>query len=238
MSVMNGQYVVLEQYTEDKNMENLKITGGARIGMMNATWPFATLKVSKDKLELNASIAGNLVFRPKDIVSIKSYSIIPIFGRGIKINHRIENYNSNVIFWTWKDPSIIIDQIRRTGFLDATYSGSSEEVHHIIQQQQSGSFPMKKSVAIVGGVLWNVLFLYDFVTFFALGRKGMPLDKGATIALAMLFVVSALTLASSGFRRLVLKDGSTIDDIKKFLYLIMFISGFIFIKIVTFKTVR
>lgn len=52
-------------------MNELKLTGGARIGMANATFPFATLKVNKDRLELNASIVGNIVFQPSDIISIE-----------------------------------------------------------------------------------------------------------------------------------------------------------------------
>jgi hypothetical protein len=53
-------------------MTDIKFTGGARIGMANATWPFASLKVSKDRLDLNATIVGNLVFRPADIISIET----------------------------------------------------------------------------------------------------------------------------------------------------------------------
>lgn len=40
-------------------MDEIKETGGARIGMANATWPFATLTITRDTLELNASIIGN-----------------------------------------------------------------------------------------------------------------------------------------------------------------------------------
>ena len=37
--------------------------------------------VNKDRLELNASIIGNLVFQPSDIISIEPYSMIPIIGQ-------------------------------------------------------------------------------------------------------------------------------------------------------------
>ena len=92
-------------------MENLSIIGGARIGMANATWPFATLRVSKERLELNATVVGNLVFRPEDIISIEPYYQIPLIGQGIKINHRIPKYKDKVIFWTFKNPNRIINQI-------------------------------------------------------------------------------------------------------------------------------
>ena len=51
-------------------MVEVKKTGGARIGIANATWPFATLKANKDKLELNVIIIGELIFKPSDIISI------------------------------------------------------------------------------------------------------------------------------------------------------------------------
>ena len=84
--------------------EKFTLTGGARIGSSNATYPFANLYVDKEILKLNASIIGNLIFEPKDIISIEPYVSIPLIGQGIKINHRVEKYNSKVIFWTFKRP--------------------------------------------------------------------------------------------------------------------------------------
>lgn len=218
-------------------MDKLEITGGARIGMANASWPFATLKVSKDKLELNASIIGNLVFQPKDIISIEPYTMIPLLGQGVKINHRIANYNSKVIFWTFKDPSTVVNQIKQTGFLENINSIISDTDALIIKQQQAGGFPIKKSVAIGVIVLWNILLLSDFIKFSNSEKKGMPLGNGATIALATLFFISVLSLISKDFSKLILKEGKSIKDINKFLYLLIFISGFMLIGILTFKNV-
>jgi len=63
----------------------IKKTGGARVGMFNATWPFATLKVNSSKLELSTGFMGKFVFRSEDISSIEPYGLIPFLGRGIKI---------------------------------------------------------------------------------------------------------------------------------------------------------
>lgn len=216
-------------------MDKLELTGGARIGMANATWPFATLKVTKDKLELNASIVGNLVFQPKDITSIETYTMIPLLGQGVKINHRIANYNNKVIFWTFKDPSTVVNQIRQTGFLENIDSRISDADALIIQQQQADGFPIKKSVAIGIIVLWNILFLSDFIKFSISDNKGMPLGNGATIALATLFFISLLSLISKDFSKLILKEDKSVKDINKFLYLLIFISGFMLIGILTFK---
>ncbi len=101
----------------------ISFTGGARIGMANATWPFASLKVTKDRLDLNATIIGNLVFRPEDIISIEPYS--EMMSSGLKINHRVPTYKDKVIFWTFKNPNEIIRQIQQIGFLDNTSTDSN-----------------------------------------------------------------------------------------------------------------
>lgn len=207
-------------------MEKFEITGGARIGSVNASWPFATFKVSKDKLELNASIVGNLVFQPQDIISIEPYSKFTFIGKGIKINHSITNYDSEVIFWTFQDPFYVINQIRQLGFFDNTNKVSdATETITIQQHQQIGGFPIKKNIAIGFIVLWNILFLSDFVGFTNSDTKATPIGHGMTIAVVALFLVSILTLKSKDFRAQILKEGKTIEDIKRFLYLIIFISG-------------
>ena len=42
-------------------MDKIKLssTGGARVGWVNATWPFAKLNVSQNKIDLNATLIGS-----------------------------------------------------------------------------------------------------------------------------------------------------------------------------------
>lgn len=216
-------------------MDNLEITGGARIGRMKATWPFVTLKVSKDKLELNASIIGNLVFQPKDILSIEVYSAIPLIGQGIKINHRVGNYKSEVIFGTSQDPTYLINQIRNTGFMENLGSRTSESESEIIKQQQAGSFPLKKSVGIIAIVIWNLLLISDFIVSSQSEKKEMSLGYGTITALALLLTISVLSLISEKISRLLLKEGKSINDIRKFLYLLIGICVFMLTMILSFK---
>ena len=61
-------------------IQEVKEKGGARIGMINATWPFATLSVTRNELKLNTSIIGNSSFSPSDIIAIEPYKIIPVLG--------------------------------------------------------------------------------------------------------------------------------------------------------------
>ncbi len=207
-------------------MNELKITGGARIGMANATWPFATLKVNKDKLELNASIVGNLVFQPSNINSIEPYTQIPLIGQGIKINHNVDSYKEKVIFWTFKNPQTVINQIKQTGFLNKEKEPKVNSNEEIQNRQKSGGSPVKKSIAIGAVVIWNLLFLIDFIPFFQGKSEGLPIGNGILTALGLLFLSALLSLISSDFRGLILKDGRTLEDIKKFSIFIMLISGF------------
>ena len=73
-------------------MNELKLTGGVRIGMTNITWPFATLTGTNARLDLNASIIGNYPFTADHTVSIEPYYSIPlIIGQGININPTVVN---------------------------------------------------------------------------------------------------------------------------------------------------
>src|SRR5690554_6224541 len=143
-------------------MTQLNLTGGARIGMANATWPFASLKVTNDRLDLNATIVGNLVFKPEDIISIEPYYMIPIIGQGIKINHRLPKYKEKVIFWTFKNPNEVIGQIKQTGFFPNTLTTDRKDDSEIIAgRQKQGGFPVKIPFAIGIVFIWNILFIMD-----------------------------------------------------------------------------
>lgn len=216
-------------------MTQLNLTGGARIGMANATWPFASLKVSRDRLDLNATIVGNLVFKPGDIISIEPYYMIPIIGQGIKINHRIPKYNEKVIFWTFKNPNEVINQIKQTGFFDTLLTSERQnDSENIAERQKQGGFPVKLPFIIGLVAIWNILFVLDFLNYLKGGSHGIPLGNGAVGALGIVFLSCLLTLISRDFRRIVLKEGRELKDISSFLYFLMFISGVLLISILSF----
>lgn len=210
--------------------EKFTLTGGARIGTANASYPFADLYVDREILKINASIVGNLMFQPKDIISIEPYTLIPLIGQGIKINHRIERYNPKVIFWTFKDPNAVIGEIKKTGFLQNVNSQISSNDLEIIKKQNQGGFPLKKSVAIFFIIAWNLLFLSDSIPFFLKGETtGAPIGIGMNLAIGLLFVSSILAIVSEKFRKIILKENRNLDDIKKFAYFIALISGIMFV---------
>jgi hypothetical protein len=214
-------------------MTQLKYTGGARIGMSNATWPFATLTVTQEKLELNATILGNFTFFNSDIISIEPYSAF--MSSGLKINHNVPTYKEKIIFWTFQNPGSIINEIENIGFFDLDKpSVSQNDRELIIEKQKQGGFPVKVPFAIAVIVIWNVLMLFDFVNFYKSDSKGVPIGNGVLCALGFVLGTSILTLISKEFRKLILKEGRELQDISKFLYFIIFISGMMLINFLTF----
>ena len=214
--------------------EKFTLTGGARIGSSNATYPFADLYVDKEILKLNASIIGNLIFEPKDIISIEPYASIPLIGQGIKINHRVEKYNSKVIFWTFKDPNFVITEIQKTGFMTNTNSLINLEDLKIIEERNQEGFPLKKSVVIFFIVAWNLLFLSDIIPFLLKDKiEGSPIGTGINLAIGLIFVSSILAIVAEKFRKIILKQNKNFDDIKKFAYFVAFISGIMFIAFIS-----
>ncbi len=212
------------------------LTGGARIGRANATYPLADLYVDKKILKINASIVGNLVFRPEDIISIETYNFIPLLAQGIKINHKIPNYNPKVIFWTFKEPSMVISEIKATGFLDDHNSALFMEDEPILEMQKQGGFPIKKNVAIFYVVAWNILLLCDFVPFFLnFSTDKSPFGFGVITAIGLLFFSAILILFSKDFRILILKAGRNFEDVKKTIYLILFLSAFMLLNLMIMK---
>ncbi len=206
-------------------MNDVEETGGAKIGLAHATWPFAKLTVNRNVLQLNASVIGNLYFRPSDIISIEPSSFLS--GAGIKINHRVEKYSSKVIFLT-SGSSDLISRIESTGFLHNTDALPADVETEIAKYQLGGSFPIKWSAAIAFIVIWNLLFLADQLEYF--GKKSnMPLGNGARLAIAFAFLFALALLISEPFRQLVLKEGRTIKDVKPFLLFLMLITGIMFL---------
>jgi len=210
--------------------EKFTLTGGARIGRANATYPFADLYVDRNILKINASLIGKFAFEPKDVISIDPYNSIPILGRGIKINHRVGNYNQKIIFWTCKEPDFVINEIKKTGFLDNTTSNYTAESIGITAIQNQGGFPIKKPITILFVIVWNALFLSDLIPFYT-GHttKRTPFGNGINVALGLFFACSLLIVVSEKFRKLILKEGTEFSDIKKSMYFIFFISGILFI---------
>ncbi|SHM04167.1 hypothetical protein [Mucilaginibacter sp. OK098] len=207
-------------------MIELKETGGAQIGRANATWPFVTLTVTSNKLQLNASILGNLVFAPADIISIEPYGLFA--KRGIKINHRVDNYNSKVIFTSSESAASLINRIEQIGFLNNKTPLSFLEKNEILELQSSGAFPLKRPAVIAIVAIWNIFILFSFLNFVPGWHSSLPMWIGVQFATGFIFLVGLGMLLSDPFRQLILKPGRSIGDIKWFICFAMLICGTMF----------
>lgn len=206
-------------------MYEINETGGARIGMINATWPFAKLTVNKDVLTLSAGIAGKLVFSQSNIISIEPYSGMALLGSGIRINHNVSEYNSNVIFWTFSNPADLINRIGQTGFLSNTNPGSYIPDASITLAQKQSGFPIKIPAIITIVVIWNLLFAYDFYNLFT-KKTNNPINIGGQLALAFMVLTCISLLTLEPIQRLILKEGRSIKDIRLSVYFVLGITGF------------
>ncbi|RFZ92365.1 hypothetical protein D0C36_13110 [Mucilaginibacter conchicola] len=204
------------------NNPEISITGGGNIGNVRMSGPFMKLIVSKDKLELRASIMGRYVFLPSDVISVTPAGI----GGGVRINHTVGQYNKEIIFRSLG--SDVIAQIASTGFLNNMEAASPQLKAEVEIARQSTGFAIKTSAAIAFVVIWNLFFLYD--------QRGLLSGGGIVIggigtrsALGFAAVFALLMLFVEPFQILVLKPGRDAKDLRFFMFFLLFVSVAIFI---------
>lgn len=95
------------------------LTGGARVGWFNATWPFANLKATSECITLKVTFSGTYLFPASEVIAIHKFVHIPFIGWGIRIEHIVSEYPTHIVFWYLGFPSTVLDFVRRQGFPDA-----------------------------------------------------------------------------------------------------------------------
>lgn len=190
-------------------MSDISFTGGSRIGWVNATWPFAKLTVSANRLTLSS--LGSYDFTPSQVVSIERYGSIPLVSSGVRINHNRSDYPEKIVFWYLGSVAEVLAQIQQCGFVASGKIGT-----------RASGFPIKWLVVIAVIAIWNVLFLLD--GSFSSGAHKQP-GGLAIVALLLLFGISTSVQASPRIQRLVLRDGHQVGEIKAFLVLLQIVSG-------------
>ena len=206
-----------------KMSETLKINGGVKIGMANVTRPLGSLTVTKNRLDINGGLFGNLSFLPGDIIALKPYNDNSLLGNNIQIVHNIPNYKRDVYFNTRKDPQTIVNQITTTGFFDTIAIDSTIE-KTVRERQKQGALPIKRLWLIITGLVWNIGILTDIIIW---GSKGFPKSppqfKFAIVSIGFTLAFFIGLLASQQVRKVVLKPLSTLEDIQTTAYFIGFI---------------
>ncbi len=163
----------------------LSITGGARVGWINATWPLAKLIVQKNKIDLNAKLIGKYSFTQEQIISIKKHTTIPILGWGIQIVHNVSEYPKKIIFWSFRNPESIITKIRETGFLPSADP---------LKIDPNIGLPVKWQAMVLIVALWNILLFADMGGF---PQPGFKPGLFTLFAIFLLFIGSISIWKSS-----------------------------------------
>ena len=89
-----------------------RFIGGARIGSLNATVPFAQLVVSKGRATLRCFRKYELT--PKNSIC-ESYGSIPLLSRGVQFHHIDVDYPDPLIFWCIGRKRVL-DALEAAGF--------------------------------------------------------------------------------------------------------------------------
>ena len=198
-------------------MNQLSVTGGARVGWVNASWPLAQLSVSEGRLRLYAFLIGQYDFAPEDVIAFENYGFIPILASGVRIMHRRTDYPQKIIFWSAR-PNRLIERIGQAGFIPA---GTPESVGPV---QFEAGLPVRWQVFAAAVVIWNLL-LAPYVFPLVLWPQPPKLGFGLMLAPAALFVFALATKMSPAIQRVVLKEGRSIGEISPVLNLILFVTG-------------
>ena len=188
-------------------------TGGARIGWVNATWPFARLTASAQELSLSGSLLGTYTFSSGDVTSLKPYGWLPVLGRGVQIIHTNPTYPAEIIFWCIGSPERLIQQIHALGFQPRAPSTAFPKRDGI---------PIRLSFIVAVVIIWNALCVLDgFVPW----KESKGPGFYGLLALLMLFLTSLAAVRSEAFQALILKPGRSVLEIRPMLNLVQLISG-------------
>jgi hypothetical protein len=182
--------------------------GGAQVGWVHASWPFARLTAEAGILTLMC--LGTYTFTPSEVVALEPYGSIPVLARGIRIKHNRRDYPKKIIFWCIGRRDAALTEVAKTGFSPRG-------------QPLDGptGFPVRWSAILILLVLWNGFFLLDRA---AAGSRRAP-GPFALVALVLLFAASTAAQMSPRFRRLLLRDGHELGEIKSIVTLLQIVSG-------------
>jgi hypothetical protein len=195
----------------------LSVTGGARIGWTNATWPLATLTVSNGVLAVNALMLGTYTFAADEVVELEVFRSLPIIGRGIRIVHTRADYPKTIVFWCFGNPAKLLEDIKAAGFHPRAPRTS---------EPRRDGIPVRWTSVAAVVVLWNVLFLLDGSV-----PWNQPKPPGAFVflAFAMVFAGSLALRKSPAVQAWVMKPGRPVQEIAPVLNILTVISAFLLI---------
>ena len=214
-------------------MNDISKIGGARIGFLNATFPFASLRVDVDGIFLNVTLIGKYRFSFDSIIKIEKVGFIPFIGWGIRIFHSIEEYPSKIIFWCFGNPNKLKTQIESFANIKSenqkTLFEKMEDVQTIEKLKVKSKFPIKIHYIVLVVLIWNVLFWLDYSnsTLNSLGPFSL-------IAVIMVLLLALLIKFSDKVKKEILTDINSYNKVGGFINLLIVVTGFMSIIMLIF----
>ncbi len=184
---------------------NTKFTGGAQLGNARASWPLVQLRITPFVLTIDGGLIGTVVFRPQDVTTLETN------GNTLRIVHTVKEYKQNISFTSAKQASEIVKQIQRSGFLHNPEPVPQEIDRLVRAMQESGAFPVKKSAAIVIGLIWNLLILLPIINFVLGDMTKVPFREIFILAPAFMLILCVLLLTAKPVQQLILKEGRSAE---------------------------
>ncbi|MGB8353027.1 MAG: hypothetical protein WCD79_03995 [Chthoniobacteraceae bacterium] len=197
--------------------EPFKVTGGARVGWVNASSPLAKLTATPDSLRVSIRILGNYAFTPETVVSITRHTMIPVLAWGIRIQHCVPEYPAGFIFWSLGNPDKLLAGIREAGFIPQAPESA-------IPPRQGFAFRWQVIVIVLAA--WYGPYIFDL--FFRSGTLPIP-GITSLVVLGLSLTTAIATIRIPAFQRLILKPGRHIGEIRPFLNLLILIGSILFI---------
>ena len=92
--------------------------GGAGIGPLMVRWPFASLRASRDRLEVTAP-GRHYTLTPEQVRSIKRAGLFPALGMGVEIAHDIPGCPPLKFFPVFARSIKLLDCLKTLGYKTA-----------------------------------------------------------------------------------------------------------------------
>lgn len=193
-------------------MNEVSFRGGSRIGWVNASYPFARLACTRERLVLGSF--GVHEFTPDQVVSFGTFGSVPLLANGLAIEHNRLDYPARMVFWCLGSRDKVLEEIRRTGFVPRGRP---------VERPKSMPFRWRFAIGVI--LLWNLLLLHSFRDTLASPLPHRPsFDLGMPAACAMVFLLATGIKLSGRLQRLAIAPGHTLGEVRGMLTLLQRVS--------------
>lgn len=170
--------------------------GGASVGGLQASWPFARLFCTAK--DLSISLFGTYHFAPEQVVRIDPIGWTPL-SWGIQIIHINPACPDRVVFYCFIGRDRLLREIKRIGFVPSASAADLPERR---------GMPWRWTFLIACVVVWNALFFLDGSPW-----EHHALGTGALSAAAIAFLTSLALMFLPGMQSVALKPDRSIDEV-------------------------